>query len=65
MVHKKTSHRTCSLSTAEILDYNVMTDQRNYFDQHVQNDTKTYENIRKISTALRDDYTTGHLLDFP
>ena len=27
--------------------------------------TKTYENIRKIATGQRDDYTTGSLLDYP
>ena len=25
----------------------------------------TYENIRKIATGQRDDYTTGCLLDYP
>ena len=27
--------------------------------------TKTYENIRKITTGQGDDYTTGCLLDYP
>ena len=30
-----------------------------------QYDLKTYDNIRKIATSQGDDYTTGHLLDYP
>ena len=37
----------------------------NFFDQTINNDTKTYENIRKIATGQGDDYTTGCLLDYP
>ena len=37
----------------------------NFFDQPINNDTKTYENIRKIATGQRDDFTTGCLLDYP
>ena len=30
-----------------------------------QYDLKTYDHIRKIATGQGDDYTTGHLLDYP
>ena len=34
--------------------------------KHVnKNDLKTYDNIRKIATGPRDDYTSGCLLDYP
>ena len=39
----------------------------NFFDQLINNDQnyfKRYENIRKIATGQRDDYTTGCLLDY-
>ena len=42
-----------------------MTDGKNFFDQLKHNDTKTYENIRKIATGQADDYTAGCLLDYP
>ena len=42
---------------------NVMIDGRNFFDQPIKNDIKTYENIRKLTTGQRDDYRTGCLLD--
>ena len=41
-----------------------MIDGKNVFDQPINNTTKTYENIRKVATGQRDDYTTGCLLDY-
>ena len=60
----RTSHSTYYLPKAEIKDYNVMIDGRNFFDQPINSMTKTYENIRKIATSQGDDYTTGCLLDY-
>ena len=42
-----------------------MIDGKNFFEQPVKNNKVTYENIRKIATDQRDDYTTGFLLDYP
>ena len=42
-----------------------MIDGRNYLDQRVKNDLKTYDNIRKSSIGQGDGYTTGCLLDYP
>ena len=42
-----------------------MIDGKNFFDQPINSDLKTYENIRKIATGQGDDYTTGCLLDYP
>ena len=41
-----------------------MIDGKNFFDQPINSDLKTYDNIRKISTGKGDDYTTGCLLDY-
>ena len=60
----RTSHSTYYLPKAEIKDYNVMIDGKNFFDQPINSDLKTYENIRKIATGQGDDYTTGCLLDY-
>ena len=49
----------------EIKDYNVMIDGRNFFDQPIKDDLKTYHNIIIIATSQGDDYTTGWLLDYP
>ena len=41
-----------------------MIDGKTVFDHPVKNDKVTYQNIRKIATGRRDDYTTGCLLDY-
>ena len=42
-----------------------MIDVRNFFDQPIKNDLKTYDNIRKIAAGQGDNYTTGCLQDYP
>ena len=39
------------LPTVEIKDCNVMIDGRNFFDQPVKTDSRTYDNIWKIGTG--------------
>ena len=41
-----------------------MINEEHFFDQPVNNDKVTYENIRKIATGQGDNYTTGCLLDY-
>ena len=41
-----------------------MIDGENVFDQPINSNIKTYENIRKIATGQGDDYTIGCLLDY-
>ena len=53
------------LPTVEVKNYNVMIGGRNFFDQPIKNDLKTYDNIRTIATGQGDDYTTGCLIDYP
>ena len=48
--------------TVEIIDYNVMIDGQNFFDQPVKNSLRTYANIRKITTEQVDHYATNCLL---
>ena len=42
-----------------------MIDGKNFFDQPVKDDLRTYDSVQKIAIGQRDDYTTGRLLDFP
>ena len=60
----RASHSPYYPSKVEIKYYNVMIDDKNYFDQSINSNLKTYENIRKIATGKWDDYTTGCLLDY-
>ena len=52
------------LVKVETKDHNVMIEGKNFFDQLINNNFKTYENIRKIVASKGDDYTTGQLLHY-
>ena len=38
-----------------------MIDGRNFIDQPIRNDIKTYESVKRNAIGQRDDYTTGCL----
>ena len=40
-----------------------MIDGKNFFDQPVKSNVRTYDSIRKIATGQGDDYATGCLLE--
>ena len=42
-----------------------MINGRNFFDQTIKIDLKTYDNIQKIATGQGDTYIPGCLLDYP
>ena len=42
----------------------IRIDGKHFFEQPVENNLRTYENIRTIATGQGDDYTTGYLLDY-
>ena len=42
-----------------------MIDGRNFFDQPVKNDLRTYDTTWKIAVDKGDDYTTVCPLDYP
>ena len=50
------------ITTVEIKDYNVITDEQSFSDQPVKNDLRAYDNIRKIAIGQQNDHTTGCLL---
>ena len=60
----RTSHKRYFLPAVEIKNYNVLTDGKNFFDQPVIIDIRTYDNIRKIATVQENNYTTGCLLGY-
>ena len=61
---QRTSNKRDYILNVELKYYNVIIDEKNFFDQPVKNDKVTYKNIRKITTGKGDDYTTGCLLDY-
>ena len=61
MMHKEQAIKKYYLPNVEIKDQNVMIDGKNIFDQTVQNNKMTYENI---ASDQGDDYTNDFLLDY-
>ena len=46
----------------EIKDFNVLIDNKPFFDQPVKSKQEGYEKL--IEMSRNDDYTTGNLLDY-
>ena len=46
------SHKQYYLPTVEIKYYNVMTDERNFFDQPIKNDLKSLRWVKVMITQL-------------
>ena len=61
---ERDSHRKYFLPRVDITNYNVLIDGRNFYDQPINYQIKKYDEIRKITTGIGDDYTTGCLLDY-
>ena len=60
----RNGHTKYFLARVNIINYNVLTDSRNFYDQPFNDLAKQYDEIRKIATRQGDDYTTGCLLDY-
>ena len=55
------SYKRYYFPTVEIKYYKVVIDRRSFLDQPVQNNLRTYDNIRKFTTSQRNDCATGYL----
>ena len=61
---QRTSRAGPYLPNIQLKGDNIMINGKNLFDQPVEDNKVTYENIRKTATGQGDDYTTGCLLDY-
>ena len=52
------------LAKVKIDNYSIEIEDRNFYDQPINDSIKQYDEVRKISTGQGDDYTTGCLLDY-
>ena len=52
------------LPIGEIKNQSVLIDERNFYDQSINDIIKQYDEVRKVSTGYGDDYTTSSLLDY-
>ena len=57
------SHRSYFLPRVKTENYNIEIDGKNFHDQPINDLIKQCGEVRKVSTAQGDDYTTGCLLD--
>ena len=44
--------------------YNVIIDERNFYDNPIESDIGKYRELKKVMIGKAEDYTTGPLLDF-
>ena len=58
------SYKKRFLPRVKIDNYNIEIDGRNFYDQPINDSSKQYDEVRKISTWQGDDYITGCLLDY-
>ena len=61
---ERNSYRKYFLPAGNITNYIVLIDGRNFYDQPINDQTKKYDEIRKIATGKGGDSTTGCLLDY-
>ena len=61
---QRDSHRKYFLPKVNITNCNVLIDGRDSYDQPINDQIKKHDEIRKIATGKKDDYTTGCLLDY-
>ena len=47
-----------------IVNYNVIINGKNFYDQPIEIDIKQYKEMKKLATVQGENYTTGSLLDY-
>ena len=61
---KRNSYKKYFLPRVDITKYNVLIDDRNFYDQPISDQIRKYDEVRRIATGKGDEYTTGCLLDY-
>ena len=61
---ERNSRRKYFLPRVDITNYNVLIDDKNFYDQPINDEIKQYDEIRKTATGKGDDFTTVCLLDY-
>ena len=60
---KETAMENIFLPRINIINYNVLIDGRNLYDQTINDQIKKYDEVRKIATVQGDGYTAGCFSD--
>ena len=61
---ERNSHRKYFLLKLNITNYNVLNVGRMFYFEPIKDQIRKYEEIRKVATGQRDDYTTRFLVDY-
>ena len=61
---QRDSHGKNFLPRVDITNCNVLIDGRNFYDQPINDQIRKYDEIRKVTTDKRYDFSTGFLLDY-
>ena len=60
----RNEQRKYYLPRTSLNKYNVIIDERNFYDNPIENDTEKYRELKKVMIGKGEDYTTGSLLDY-
>ena len=52
------------LPRIDLKKYNVIIDERNFYDYPIESDIEKYRELKKVMIGKGEDYTTGSLLDY-
>ena len=60
----KNSKRVYYLTRNNFNKYDVIIDERNFYDNPIESDIEKYRQLKKVMIGKGEDYTTGSLLDY-
>ena len=60
----RNGQRKYYLPRIDLKKYNVIIDERNFYDNPIESDIEKYRELKKVMIGKGEDYTTGSLLDF-
>ena len=60
----KNSKQVYYLPRNDLNKYNVIIDERNFYDNPIESDIEKYRELKKVMIGIGEDYTTGSLLDY-
>ena len=61
---ERDNHRRYFMSRINLKGYDVLINGRDFYDQPVSDQTRKYNELRKVTTGKGDHYTTGCLLGY-
>ena len=60
----RNGQRKYYLPRIDLKKYNVIINERNFYDNSIESNTEKYRELKKVMTGKEEDYTTGSLLDY-